>query len=685
MNKVFRIDSIITKVKHDGDLLKISGYASTVDKDRVGDRILPEAWSKGGLENYKKNPILLFNHNYGKPVGSTTQITVDDKGLFIEGSISKSAGDTYGLIEDGVLKTFSVGFMVRDADYDKTTEGFIIKDAELLEVSVVSVPCNQDATFSLAKAFDNDAEYRKFVQKELNIDADQLENTEANVSENGSSAEVDSGNESATDLGKTTMNEDEIKALAAAAAKAAVEEERARVAKEKKDAEEAAAKKLADQKAAEQAAEAARVKAAAATTSTEEKLQGEIEAAVAKAVKGNTEGFEAKVAELSKALTEREEEMKSFRDSKHSFDERSNAIGVEKFLEKAENYREVEDAYLLSRITAGSGQKNWDTTLGKSVLEKVNAHSTVTVGSAALETTVGLNLEREMWNDLILAPLFREINMNSATMTIPIMPDAGYAEITANTAASGTQPNGNMDARGAPYGAPYEGITLTDITLRTIKMIAKSYLGNETEEDTIIPILPLIKESMMRSHQRGVENMFLAGNDVDGVYTSGAVDGLIKIARTGGRMVTAGAGLPKLTAAGLLSMRRAMGKYGLKPQDLIYVVSQNSYFDLMEDAEFQDADLVGQNNAVKLTGEVGLLYGSRVVICDEFAAPAANKVHAIALNRRNFVVPRLRGVTVESEYQVEAQRRVLVTSQRLGFNEIMPAATSVVALKYAAA
>jgi hypothetical protein len=126
-----------------------------------------------------------------------------------------------------------------------------------------------------------------------------------------------------------------------------------------------------------------------------------------------------------------------------------------------------------------------------------------------------------------------------------------------------------------------------------------------------------------------------------------------------------------------------MGKYGLKPQDLVYIVSQHAYFDLMEDAEFQDADLVGQQ-ATKLTGEVGLLYGSRVLICDEFAAPAVDKVHALALNRRNFVVPRLRGVTVESEYQVEEQRRVLVTSQRLGFNEIIPAATSVVALRYAA-
>ncbi len=666
-NKVFRLDSIITKVRTEGDTLKISGYASTIDKDRVGDTILPNAWTKGGLDNYKKNPILLFNHNYSKPVGSTSEIRVDENGLFIEAEISKSAGDTYGLVQDGVLRTFSVGFLIKDADYDQINDGFIIKDAELLEVSVVSVPCNQDATFSVSKSFENKEELKEFVQNELHLEVDQ--SNEVNASDKDSSTK--SKEELPLASGKTTMTEEEIKAMAAAAAKSAVEEERARVA-------------TAEKAAAEKAAEADRVKVAAeaAAKSTEERLMAEMETSIAAAVKGNTEGFEAKIAELTTAFNEKAEEMKALRTSKVNFDDRGNA-GTPEAAIKA-NYADAEDAYLLSRILAPApGMKNWETASAKSLIEKVNAHSTVTVGSANLELSVGTNLEREMWNDLILAPLFREINMNSASMTIPIMPDAGYAEITANTAPSGTQPNGNMDRRGAPYGAPYEGITLSDVTLRTIKMIALSFLGNETEEDAIIPILPLIKEAMIRSHQRGVENMLLAGNDVDGVYTSGAVDGLIKLARTGGRMLTAAGPDTTLTAAALLGMRRGMGKYGLKPDDLVYIVSQHAYFDLMEDAEFQDNNLVG-SQATKLTGEVGLMYGSKVVICDEFAAPAAGKVYALALNRRNFVVPRLRGVTVESDYEVKEQRRVLVTSQRLGFNEILPAATSVIALKYGA-
>ena len=45
-------------------------------------------------------------------------------------------------------------------------------------------------------------------------------------------------------------------------------------------------------------------------------------------------------------------------------------------------------------------------------------------------------------------------------------------------------------------------------------------------------------------------------------------------------------------------------------------------------------------------------------------------------------MPRLRGVTIESDYDVENQRRVLVASQRLGFADIIAGATSKWGFKY---
>ena len=36
-----------------------------------------------------------------------------------------------------------------------------------------------------------------------------------------------------------------------------------------------------------------------------------------------------------------------------------------------------------------------------------------------------------------------------------------------------------------------------------------------------------------------------------------------------------------------------MGKYGINPSEVVYIVSQDAYYNLLEDAEFQDANLVG--------------------------------------------------------------------------------------------
>ena len=135
--------------------IDIKGSASTNGIDRAGDIIESDAWTKGGLENFKNNPIILFNHNYDKPIGRAKDLKVTENGLEISAKISKAAGDVTQLIKDGVLGAFSVGFKVKDADYMTETDGYKIKDAELFEVSVVSVPCNQGATFGLSKSFES--------------------------------------------------------------------------------------------------------------------------------------------------------------------------------------------------------------------------------------------------------------------------------------------------------------------------------------------------------------------------------------------------------------------------------------------------------------------------------------------------------------------------------------------------
>tara|TARA_X000001382_G_scaffold79057_2_gene55501 strand:+ start:2663 stop:4681 length:2019 start_codon:yes stop_codon:yes gene_type:complete len=671
MQKIFNLTSTFKSVEPNEDgSVNIKGYASTNDTDRAGDVINKEAWEKGGLENFGNNPIILFNHDYNRPIGRATSLETDEKGLKITANLSKSAGDVTNLVKEGILRAFSVGFRVKDADYMESGDGYLIKDAELFEVSVVSVPANQAATFSVAKSFDTQSEYdewKKQFVKPIEATKQPQDNTDITsvfkekiMSENKDfNLEEFAKNVAKETAATIAMQQADAKAKAIAEEKAVAE----------KEVEE---KAIEDAKLEEKKAEVSAI--IEAGTSGAEALVSDLE----KRIDSQYSNVEEVVEGLKAELQEKSEEIQQIRESKRIFGERQKGGSLDSFTS------DLEDIWLLGKATG----KGLNTKHAIATMEKVNAMSGIDVSSADFEQTVSTNIERDIQNELVLAPLFREIAMNSATQILPILPDAGYAEFTGNQAASGSAPHGNLDPRGDAYDpANGAGIVMTERTLSTKKLISQSYLGNETEEDAIMPILPLIRESMIRSHARGIENALLAGDDADGVYgTSGAAfEGILHLARNDSDLTQTSTAFASdaLTALQLLAARKNMGKYGLKAEDVIYVVSQRGYFELLEDAEFQDVNLVG-DMATKISGEIGTVFGSKVIVCDEFATPAVSKFHAVAVYPRNYVMPRLRGMTVESDYEVAAQRRVLVASQRIGFTDLIDGATSKWALQYKA-
>ena len=146
--------------------LTIAGYANTTAKDRSGDIVTANAWAKG-VDNFRRNPVLLYQHKHDCPIGKVNKITVDKKGIFVEAGVSIAAEANHGiqtLIKDGALKSFSVGFKVKDGKYNRDDDSMYITDVELLEISVVSVPCNQDSLFSVRKSFETEDDYAKFVE-----------------------------------------------------------------------------------------------------------------------------------------------------------------------------------------------------------------------------------------------------------------------------------------------------------------------------------------------------------------------------------------------------------------------------------------------------------------------------------------------------------------------------------------
>lgn len=638
MNKLFHIGATFKAVE-DSDELFIEGMASTDDRDRVGDVVDPSAWQKGGLVNYLGNPIILFNHKYDTPIGKAVEVSNTSNGLFLRAKIAKSAGHIYELIKEGVLGAFSIGFLVKDAQYDSETDVYRIKDAELLEVSVVSVPANQAATFSVAKSFDSEKEYEEF-KESFKTDSKESEPSEEPQEK---IMEIDIEKLVAEAVEKTAtqmaMKESERKA----------EEQAAR------EAEQKAAEEAATQKAAEEA------RITTALESGAEKLLKDVE----KKLAAKDADYEKIIAELQSELKEKAGEIEKITQSKRVFADRDKN---EKFMSRDEAI----NAHLLGVIT----RKGLDTKLGREIFEKaVNTDTGVAVPSQsveAFETYVSTEIDKDIQLELVLDPLFRKIQMNAASMVIPIMPDSGYAEfVTGAGAGSGSAYHGNLEERGDTAGSPFAGMDLSSKVITTKKLTSHSYIANEVEEDAIMPVLPLIRDAIIRSHVRAVEQSILMGGH-SGAALSGSYDGLVEMARDASKTLIASATSPDTldlgeTAANkLLALRTNMGKYGRRPSDVMYIVSLDCYYALLEDPDFQNIDEVG-NLATKVTGEVGRLWGSSVLVCDEFPTAADGAAFAVAVNPRNFIVPVQRGVIVEQDYEVANQRRVLVATQRRGF------------------
>lgn len=655
MNKIFHIGSTFKAFEEDDDIF-IRGMASTADTDRVGDIIEAAAWTKGGLQNYLNNPVILFNHDYNQPIGRAVELSTGDNGLQLKAKIAKSAGHVRELIKEGVLGAFSVGFRVKDAEYLKESDGYKIKDAELLEVSVVTVPANQAATFSLAKSFNSESEYEEFKKtlKDSFPENESVDFQEVKAQEK-------------------TMSDIDINAIVAAA----VEKTATAMAMKdaEKKAEEARKQKALEEEVARKAADEARI--ITAVQSGTERLMQDVEKRLAE----KDADYSRVVNELQSELKEKSEEIQKIRESKRVFSNRAD--------EKAFDMETAKDAYVLGVIT----RKGLDTRIGRQFIEKAaNNQTGVQVPSGAgdvgdiFQTQISTAIEQDIQLQLILEPLFRKITMNAASMVVPTLPDAGYAEFLAGGSTPGsstaTAPYGNLEARDASSPGANNGITMGQKTLVAKKLVSKSYIANEVEEDAIIPVLPYIRDAMVRAHARAIEHsILLGGHATYNLLGAGSYTGLYQMAVSDGGTNVQDIGSPgiPMTAARLLNLRQAMGKYGRNPNDLVFIVSLDAYYDLLDDTEYDDVNLVGQGLATKVTGQVGSIYATPVIVCDEFPTKADGAPCALAVNVRNFVVPVLRGVTVEQDYDVENQRRILVATQRRGFDRMFATKGQVVA------
>jgi len=137
----------------------------TIDRD--GEIIKVDGWD---LKNFKKNSPLLFGHRHDLPaVGIVGRAAKENGQLMAKGvrfateGIYDLADTVHGLVDDGILKAVSVGYIPKKRSYpsqDEEENGVrgkkkprvITEEAELYELSIVNVGANPNALAALKSA-----------------------------------------------------------------------------------------------------------------------------------------------------------------------------------------------------------------------------------------------------------------------------------------------------------------------------------------------------------------------------------------------------------------------------------------------------------------------------------------------------------------------------------------------------
>jgi HK97 family phage prohead protease len=123
--------------------------ASTDAIDRYGEVVDQSTWR---LERFLANPVALYAHDSRSrlPIGQCKNVRVEGNKLLVTIKFSKVtqlAEEVWQQVVERTLRAVSVGFLAHSYEWKKVddVEVLVLKDCELLEVSVCPIGANQEA------------------------------------------------------------------------------------------------------------------------------------------------------------------------------------------------------------------------------------------------------------------------------------------------------------------------------------------------------------------------------------------------------------------------------------------------------------------------------------------------------------------------------------------------------------
>lgn len=273
---------------------------------------------------------------------------------------------------------------------------------------------------------------------------------------------------------------------------------------------------------------------------------------------------------------------------------------------------------------------------GTSEMAKAMSTGAAGIGLEWIPTDFSTDLFDQYHLQAKVADLFDEINMPSNPYKLPFEGEDPDTSLGSEYTTSNTGEIPNDDAGTG------------NNTMTAVKLTTRVNFSEELTEDSIIPVLPIIKKKMVRSMVFAVEDALLNGDttaphmDNDVTATTDprkAWKGLRKLSQT--------ANDTSLTAVPLITEIRAMlakmGKYGSNPSDLVFICGSKGYQKLKGMAEVITQDKYGPKATI-FDGKLASLDGIPIVVSEKFREDLnASGVHDLTTQNRSVLILAHRG------------------------------------------
>ena len=352
-----------------------------------------------------------------------------------------------------------------------------------------------------------------------------------------------------------------------------------------------------------------------------------------------------------------------------------------------------DEAYLLSRILKRDVRslKYWaQHATSESELRKAMDTAASAEGGSWVPTGFSADLIDRVRLELKVAALFSRIDMPRNPYELPIVASDAIAYLVAeNTADVGTKISASTPGTGK-------------VTLSAVKLGARVLFSEELDEDSIIPIMPFLRENITAALSGAWEDATIngdtAGTHQDSDVTSAsdrrkAFDGLRKMCQSGNKV-----SLATFNLENMRTIRKKLGKYGVIPTNLAWITGTSGYMQLLglEDSSGNQVvttvDKYGPNATI-LSGELAKLDGIPVVVSEYvredlnasgvYDGTTTTRTLMVLVYRGGFIYGDRRRITMKTDEDIETDQQLMVCTQRLDFEDRFDASTNnTIALGY---